>query len=589
MFSEGLAIRKGGRDAQAVEGVRRQLAESAAAFRAVFRNTNLRRLQLAAIGSEVGHWSYATAVSVYAFEHAGGGTDGAKAVGLLWVIRMVPSALATPFASLLGDRFRREWVMLGSDLVRAAAIIAGAIAIWDDAPAAVIYVLAAVVSVVAQAFEPAQRALMPSLATTPAELTAANVASSTIESIGFFVGPALAGVLLAWASVPTVFVVTAGTIAWSAYFISRLRPPAREKAPSEEPDAAEVASSFVQELLAGFKALGQDARLRLLIGLLGATTFVIGMYEVLTVSIAFEYLHIGDSGVGYLNTGFGVGALLGAFAAALLVGVRRLSVPLTVGALLMGPPVILLAGVKATGVAIVCLGLLGVGNTLVDVSGFTLVQRAIPEHILARAFGVLNLIFVGSIAVGAAVAPALISGLGVRGTLIASGCVMPVMLLAFGPRLIRIDAAASAPPSDVIELLRRTPIFAPLPGASLETLVARLIPVSADPGDEIIREGDTGDRFYLIAEGEVDVSAKGAPVATLGPGDYVGEIALLHDVPRTATVVAKTPVSLYALERDEFLSAIGSEPSSREAVESVAAARLTGLRSAIGGVAVPKV
>src|SRR5262249_38260715 len=184
-----------------VEGVRRQLAESAAAFRAVFANPNLRRLQLAAIGSEVGHWAYATAVSVYAFEQAGGGTDGARAVGLLWGIPMGAPAIATPFTSLPGDRFLREWVMLGSDLLRAVAIVAAAIAIWSDGPAVIVYVLAAVISIVAQAFEPAQRALMPSLATTPSELTAANVASSSIESIGFFVGPALAGVLLAWASV----------------------------------------------------------------------------------------------------------------------------------------------------------------------------------------------------------------------------------------------------------------------------------------------------------------------------------------------------------------------------------------------------
>jgi MFS family permease len=566
-----------------VGSLRRQLAESAAAFKSVFRNPNLRRVELAATGSEIGHWAYATAVSVYAYQQG-----GAKAVGLLWVIRMVPSAFAAPFAAMLGDRFRREWVMLGSDLVRVVLIVAAAIAVWEDSSPWVVYVLAALISVSNQAFEPAQRAIIAQLSTTPTELTAANVASSTIESVGFFVGPMLAGVLLLWASVPTVFCVTAGTVLWSAYFISRIRSPKEEPSgEGEEPE--EAVRGFASELLVGFRALGKDERLRLLVGLLGATTIVIGAFEVLTVALAIAFLDMGDSGVGYLNAAFGVGALIGAAIAATLVGVRRLSIPFVAGALLMGPPLFLLAGIDTPVVGIICLGLLGVGNTLVDVAGFTLVQRAVPDEILARVFGVLKVIFVSAIAIGAAVAPALISGLGIRGTLIGIGCFMPVLLIAFGPRLVRIDAAATAPAADRLELLRRTPIFAPLPGASLESLAARLIPLEVEQGGEIIREGDRGDRFYLIAEGHVDVSAQGAAVNTLGPGDYVGEIALLHDVPRTATVIAKTAVSLFALERDDFLASVGSDPSSRELAESVAAARLTGLRAVTGGVALPRV
>ncbi len=570
-----------------MEALRSQLRESGAAFNAVFRNPNLRRLELAAAASEIGHWAYATAVSVYAYN-----AGGAKAVGLLWVIRMIPSAFAAPFASMLGDRFPRERVMLGADLVRVVLMAAAAAAVWLDSPVAPVYALAALISVVSQAFEPAQRAITASLATTPAELTAANVASSTIESVGFFVGPAIAGIMLAWASIPSVFVITGVTILWSAFFISRIHVPEEEPEGAEaeaEPEGSGAVSGFFSEITAGFRALGEDRRLLLLVLLLGSTTVVMGAFEVITVSLAISFLHMGEEGVGYLNAGFGIGAIVGAMIAAAMVGVRRLSLPFVGGALLLGPPVALLAGVPRPWIGIVCLALLGVGNTLVDVSGFTLIQRAVPDEILARVFGVLNLVFVSTIAIGAAIAPALISSFGIRGTLVVTACFMPVLLILFGKRVVQIDAMAVAPAADRLELLRRTPIFAPLPGSSLEGLAARLIPLEVERGGEIIREGDHGDRFYLIADGQVDVTSKGAYVNTLGPGDHVGEIALLHDVPRTATVVAKTQVSLYALERDDFLASVGNDPSSREAAESVASARLVGLRAASGGVALPRV
>jgi hypothetical protein len=239
-------------------------------------------------------------------------------------------------------------------------------------------------------------------------------------------------------------------------------------------------------------------------------------------------------------------------------------------------------------VALVCLGLLGAGNTLIDVAGFTLVQRAVPTTILARVFGVLQMLWLGTIGIGAIIAPGLISGLGgIRAALIATGCFVPALLVVFGLRLIRIDAAASAPDRDRLTLLRRSPIFAPLPGASIEALAGRLIPVHMAAGTQFMREGDPGDRFYLIASGQVEVTAKGVPVATLGPGDHVGEIALLRDVPRTATVTAGTDVDMFALERDDFLSSVTAHAQSREAAEAGVSARLSGLQAATGRLPVP--
>jgi anti-sigma regulatory factor (Ser/Thr protein kinase) len=156
-----------------------------------------------------------------------------------------------------------------------------------------------------------------------------------------------------------------------------------------------------------------------------------------------------------------------------------------------------------------------------------------------------------------------------------------------GVRLIQIDEAATAPARNRLELLWRNPIFAPLPAAMVECLAAQLIPVSASADGTIIREGERGDRFYLIAEGQLDVSAESRHVATLGPHDHVGEIALLRNVPRTATVIARKPVELYALTRDNFMSAVTSHDASARAAESTVTTRLTELQDVLGRIPPP--
>ena len=184
-----------------------------------------------------------------------------------------------------------------------------------------------------------------------------------------------------------------------------------------------------------------------------------------------------------------------------------------------------------------------------------------------------------TIGIGAVLAAPIIDALGVRGALIATGASLPAIVLVLGPRLIRIDSAATAPPEEV-GLLRAIPIFAALPGASLEHLASRLVPVKFDAGTEIVRQGDPGYRFYLVGEGELDVLVDGKAVASLGPGEYFGEIALLRDIARTATVVARTPVSLYGLEREDFLAAVTSHAPSSRAAEAVVRGRLDGSQAA---------
>jgi MFS family permease len=548
-----------------------QLRESLRALADVFGNPGLRRLELAWVGSVTGEWAYAVALAVFAYD-----AGGATAVGVVALLRFMPSAVVAPFAAVLADRYPRQRVMLSADLIRAGALAGAAAVALADGPAPAVYALAALVAVVSTAFQPAQAALIPILARDPRELTAANVASSTVESVGSFAGPAIGGLLLAATSAGVVFAVTAGAFVWSALNVVRIpaSPPTREEGAEE---------ALHREALAGFRAIFGVPSLRLVVGLYSAQTLVAGALNVLVVVAALELLDLGRSGPGLLNSAIGIGGLLGAGVALGLVGLRGLGTAFAFGLVLWGLPLILFGAWPEAAPALLFLGLLGVGNTLVDVSGLTLLQRTAPPDVLGRVFGVLESLVVGTLGLGAILAPVLVSLFGVRWALVATGLLLPVLALASWARLHAIDERALVPERE-LELLRGLPLFAPLPPATLEHLAASLVRVRAAPGMEITRQGEVGDRFYVVDEGELDVTIDGKPVSTLGAGDHFGEIALLREVPRTATVTARTDASLLALERDEFVSAVTGHPASREAADAVVAARLGRLRPGLASI-----
>ena len=558
-----------------VNSVRQRTADSITAFQDVFRNRDLRWLELAWTGAILAQWAYLVAVSVFAFQ-AGGET----AVGLLLLARLVPAGLLAPFAGMLADRYRREQVLLWTNVSRVLLVGAAAIAAYADSPPAVVYVLSILAAITTMPFRSAQAALTPSLARTPSELTAANAVASTIESLAAFVGPALAGLLLAVASTAAVFAATAGLVAVSTVFVLLID--AREPAPRGELQASTIAS----EALAGFRAVGHDSSLRVLVGLFTAQTFVAGAAQVFLVVIAIDTLDLGDAGVGYLNSASGIGALIGGLLALSLTGAKRLSPAFMAGIVLWGAPLIVLGFWQPLVLTLVLFALLGVGNSLVDVSAFTLVQRAVADDVLARVFGVITMLWLIAVGVGAMVAPFLIDALGLDGALIAVGALLPVLVVLLARPLAAIDSAAAPPDHHRLRLLTDTPIFAPLPGMSLEHVAARLVPLRREVGSVIVRQGDEGDRFYLVAEGELDVTQDGTTIGQLGPGDYFGEIALLRNVARTASVTARTNTVLYALDREHFLAVVTGHPQSAEAAETVMTARLagpaaTGYRSAV--------
>ncbi|HET9437511.1 MAG TPA: MFS transporter [Gaiellaceae bacterium] len=559
-----------------MRGVRSRAAGSAAAFVEVFRNPNLRWLELAWAASIVGHYAYLIAVSVYAYEVGGG-----KAVGLVFLARLVPAALASPFAGLLGDRFPRERVLVATNVTRIVLVGAAAIAALADAAPVVVYVLAIAATIATTPFRSAQAALTPTLARNPSELTAANAVTNGVDSLAFFVGPALAGILVAVTSTGVVFAMTAGLIIVSTAFLLLIRSPVATR-----PRGEIEANTIVTEALAGFRAIGSQPALRVLMILVAALPAVSGAVQVYIVVASVELFDLGTGGVGLLNSAIGVGAFVGAVAALSLTGVRRLSPAYMAGVVTWGLPLVLLGIWPEPGLAIVLFALIGFGNSIAMVAGMTLVQRTVADEVMARVFGVIQMLVLVSMGIGAAVAPALVSALDIEGALIVTGAFLPALVLILGRSVARIDATARTPSEEELRILTGVPIFSPLPGTSLEQLATRLVPLRVDAGSVIIREGDEGDRFYIVAEGELDVSQDDAALTSLGPGDYFGEIALLRDTSRTATVTARSAAVLYALDREDFLAAVTGHPQSAEAAETVMSARLagpaaTGYRSAV--------
>src|SRR4051812_9173042 len=547
---------------RSVTEFRRQLRETAHSFKAVFANPQLRKLQLAFAGSITGEWGFLVALAVYANDHG-----GATAVSAVLVIRWVASALTAPWLAYFSDRYRRERVMLAADLSRFVAMIAMAAAAFVGTLPIVIYVLAGFMAVASKTFRPAQAALLPRLAQSPEELTAANASSTAIESVGTFLGPALGGLLLAVASVGWVFVADAMTLLWSAFFVVQL------KSTHEEPSVPRERVSVFREMSAGFRVLGAEREARVIVFLYFCQTIVAGALRVLLVVTALDLLDVGNAGLGFLNAAMGVGGIIGVAVAFALIGRRKLATDFGLGLLLIGAGLGLI-GVWPTFIgAIVLIGVFGIGNTLVDVSGVTLLQRAVRDEVLGRVFGALQSILVLGLAVGALITPPLLNWIGTRATLIVVGAMLPILALLLSRGLRSIDARATIP-TDRIELLQANPIFAPLPGPAIEHLAVKLVPVSVSAGDMVFRQGDHGDRFYIVENGRCEIAIDGEKVSDAWPGEAFGEIALLRDVPRTGSVIALEDTTLLALERDDFIGAVTGYAPSREAADSMIGARL---------------
>jgi MFS family permease len=528
---------------------------------AVLRNENLRRLELAWGAVITAEWAHFVALGVFAY-----GAGGTVAVGIAGLVRMLPAALIAPFAASLGDRFRRERFLVSIALVGAAALAASAVVFFVSENVPAIFALAAVVGLSSTLVRPAQQALLPSLARTPEELIGSNGATSTVESLGTLIGPLLAGVLVSVADEGVVFAVGAGALLAAALLFALVRVPGRLQA-----KAAAGTEPARKRLLAGIAYLIREPTPRMVVGLIAAQAFVRGCLNVLIVVAAFRVLDANAGAVGYMTAAIGVGGLVGALGAFNLAG-RRLAVAFGVALVFWGLPIALMASLPFLATALLLLGVVGAANSIEDVAAFTLLQRIVPDAVLTRVLGVLWGLAMGGVALGSIVAPAVVRLVGPRAALVAVGAILPVLALVAWRRLVAIDRSAPGPTAQ-LAVIDSVPMLAPLSLAAKEHLATALVPVSAPAGEVVIRVGDPGDRFYIVADGELEVVGDGLH-RTAEKGDHFGEIALLRDMSRTATVRAVTDSQLYALEREDFLAAVTGHAGVRIAGEAIAAERL---------------
>ncbi len=537
-----------------------------AVFGTAFRNRDLLRIQLAWAGFCGAEWGVWVALLVYAYTK--GGAVAASAIAL---VQLIPAAILAPFLGALCDRHRPGRILLTAYSIMALGLAAIAVAMAIDAPIWVVFALAPVVNLAVTLPRPAQAVLFPAVVRTPTELTAANVVSGWMDSLGVIVAPALAGALIGIGG-PELAVGVLATLVLTAALLVVATPGTQPVANTGD------GSGLMTDVVRSIGIVWRNRPVRTLTGLLGAQFVLIGSLDMLYVVLAISVLGMGESGAGYLNSAFGAGSLVGAVLAAALVARTRLAPTLVISIVAASVALVLLAVQPTVVGAFVVLLLAGVGRMTFDVTGRILLQRAAPPSILAQVFALLESLMNVGLAIGMLLVPILVEVSGAPAALIGVAVLLLLVVAATARRLWAIDEAADVPQVE-IRLLKSIPLFAPLSAPQLEGLARALRPVSAETGAVIIREGDRGDCYYAIADGELSVSEGGREINRVRRGDGVGEIALIRDTPRTATVTAATHAELYALDKEPFLLAVTGHATAALSCERVVDERLA--RSAI--------
>jgi MFS family permease len=544
------------------------MRERAAVLVAVARDGALARLELAYFGFNMAEFGTWMAILVYAYA-----IGGAATAAVFALVQLVPAGVIAPVAAGMADRTRHDRALLAGYAFQAVALGATAVALGIGADPWLTLAAATMASISFGLTRPIQSAILPSLTHSPADLIAANAASALAENVGIFLGPLLAGLLLADGEPWQVFGMFAVISAVGAVLVARLPAAAQVRHDGGRDSEASGAVAALREWFGGFDVLAANRALLMVVVIVSAATVVIGALDILFVATAIDLLALDESWAGFLYAAFGLGGIAGAATTVLLIGRRRMTPALAASGGVFGLPISAIGVVASPLAAPLLFAASGAGYSVVTVAGRTLLQRIAPEAALARVFGILEGLSMFALAIGSVLAGVLIATVGAAWALVLGGLLVPAVLVSAWVRLRALDRDARAPDPEALALLRALPMFAPLSALTIDRILAELERVQVPPGRELIRQGDHGDRYYVIASGRVQIIRDGVAVREQGAGEGFGEIALIRDVPRTASVVALTAVELITIERERFLEAITGHPQSHASAEAVAAAR----------------
>lgn len=537
----------------------RQLGDAGGSLSAILANPRLRRIEAAFFGFNLAEYGTWIAILVYA-----DGATGSASVGLVALAQLIPAAVYAPIAARLGDRYLRTRVLFAGYALIAVASLAVWAAMAAAAPPILVYGFAIVAAASMTMPRPVQAAITPAYAETPEQLTAANGINTVFEGLGVLAGPLAAGILMAVGSPALVFLGGAIVAGGSALLVANLglTRPALPGVPTV-PVPASPAGSAVQitrpSMLEGVRTIGRDRGQVLVVLILASRFLITGALDVLLVLMAIEVLGIAGSGAGFLSAALGFGGVVGGALTLVLVGRRGLAAWIVGGAIGTGVALAILAFVPGLAIILALLAVSGIGLACLDVAGRTLLQRIGDREVLAEVFGLVEGFAMVGLAAGSVGASILYALVGLTGAIACTAAFLPAVAIAAWLWLSRAERSLELP-IEQISLLRRLPLFARVPAPSVEAAARRLVRFVVPRNAIVFREGDSGDRFYVVASGTVDISQHGARVRTIGPGAPFGEIALLRSVPRTATATAATDVEVWALDRDSFLLAITGSP-----------------------------
>jgi MFS family permease len=527
-------------------------------MRSALRIRDYRFILAASATSQTGDWLYNVALIVWAYEV----THSTAWVAGVTIARLVPYPLLGPVGGIVADRFDRRRVLVVSDLARVGVMVALAVLTAGDGPVGVAAGLAALASALGTAYRPAVVGMLPDVVGEE-HLVAANATESIVENLSVVVGPMIGAALLVVASPGLAFAVNALTFLVSALCASAMRTRSRGDATSHRAGAG-----FARQLSRGFEELAHSSDARVFAAFLVGTSFVYGGQTVILVLVASRQLSGGADAVGIFYAALGIGGIAGAVVVARLGQSPRAGLAMLVGLMVSAAPMALLGVVEGATAAFVLVLVSGVGVVVVDVLCLTQLQRTVSGAVLGRVWGAIDALTVLAMIVGSLVVGPVIDAIGTEAAYALLMLAVPALALLTTGRLLAADREAVAlleRIGPVLALLETVPLFEQASRPVLEqlALVSTLeeVPIGAD----VVRQGDPAEDFYVIEFGRFDVyrtDDEGTHrVGTLGLGDWFGEVGLIHNAPRNATVRARWPSTVWRIDGAQLLAAVNGAPA----------------------------